>query len=202
MEYRIYRSHSCQNSGELFSIDCYPWGKQYTPKTTGSLILIENEGFLLRMTCQESHPTTQYHQNSDPVHKDSCMEAFLNFYPESNKGYINFEINANGAIKCSIGPQRNSSEHPRFYFEQEGISTPKPKVTIRETEWELSLWIPLSFIKTAYGRDDFHPGQVLLGNFHKCGEETPIPHFGTLFPVSSDSPDFHRPQDFGKLIIV
>ena len=48
MEYRIYRSHSCQNSGELFSIDCYPWGKQYTPKTTGSLILIENEEMCIR----------------------------------------------------------------------------------------------------------------------------------------------------------
>ncbi|HJB26686.1 MAG TPA: carbohydrate-binding family 9-like protein [Firmicutes bacterium] len=201
MPYLIKQCHTSKEKGECFSIRCYPWGKEYTPETTGSFLLLEGQGFLLQMQCLENHPTAHYYKNSDPVHKDSCMEAFIDFFPQSGKGYINFEINANGAMKCSIGTQRNSPEHPRYYFEKEGISVPRPRVCIEDDRWELSLLIPLSFLKTAYGRDDFAPGQVLRGNFHKCGEETPIPHFGTLFPVSSPSPDFHRPEDFGELII-
>lgn len=201
MEYPIMRCQTPEGEGKPFSIESYPWGKEYCPKTTGSLILVEGTGFLLQMQCEESNPTARYRLDSDPVHKDSCMEAFVDFFPELPKGYINFEINALGAMKCSIGTQRNSPEHPRLYFEREGIQVPRPIVYLSENSWEIILLIPLSFLKTAYGRDDFVPGQILRGNFHKCGEETPVEHFGTLFPINSPFPDFHRPDCFGTLVI-
>ncbi len=201
MIYHICRCSNIQQQGELFSIQCYPWGKNYQPPTTGSLVFLPDQGFFLRMHCEESNPTAYYTKNSDPVHTDSCMEAFLNFFPENQKEYINFEINPNGAMKCSIGSERNSPQHPRLYFEKEGIPIPRPSVTKATDFWEISLFIPLSFIKTAYGRCDFRSGQILRGNFYKCGENTPIPHFGTFFPVLSPNPDFHRPNDFGELIL-
>ncbi len=201
MAYHIHRCNHESEQGELFSICCYPWGDEYQPRTTGSLVFLPGRGFFLKMRCEESNPTACYTKNSDPVHMDSCMEAFLDFFPESKKGYINFEINANGAMKCSIGPQRNSPQYPRFYFEREGIAVPHPSVAKGDGFWEISLLIPLSFLKTAYGRDDFYPGQILYGNFHKCGENTPVPHFGTLFPIQSPTPDFHRPEFFKELVL-
>ncbi len=42
-----------------------------------------------------------------PVYKDSCLEAFLNFAPEDlEKGYLNFEVNANSALLNGFGPGR------------------------------------------------------------------------------------------------
>lgn len=201
MKYSVCRCSTAEEAGEIFSIESYPWGKDYCPKTTGSLIFVEQMGFVLKMQCEEANPTARYHSDFDPVHKDSCMEAFLNFYPELPNGYINFEINALGAMKCSIGPQRNSPEHPRYYFGREGISVPRPAVCLQKSSWEIQLVIPLDFLKTAYGKNEFVPGQILRGNFQKCGEETPIVHFGSLFPIDSPSPDFHRPDCFGALII-
>ena len=38
------------------------------------------------------------------------------------------------------------------------------------------------------------------GNFYKCGDETEFPHYGMWSEAVSDTPDFHRPECFGRLI--
>ena len=43
-------------------------------------------------------------------------------------------------------------------------------------------------------------GGAMAGNFYKCGDETPHPHYLAWSALSSDHPDFHRRQDFGQLL--
>ena len=61
---------------------------------------------------------------------------------------------------------------------------------------------PLKLIETVYGNADYQTGRVIRANFYKCGDETPIPHFGMWSPVDNETPDFHRPEYFGKFILI
>ena len=53
-----------------------------------------------------------------------------------------------------------------------------------------------------YAEEDFC-GYELAGegacNFYKCGDLTEIPHYLAWAPLSCDTPDYHRRQDFGCL---
>ena len=44
-------------------------------------------------------------------------------------------------------------------------------------------------------------GVKLRGNFYKCGDLTRYEHYGMWNPVQSDTPDFHRPESFGELVL-
>ena len=63
--------------------------------------------------------------------------------------------------------------------------------------WEASWSIPLAFLR------QFCPEAAFAGewraNVYKCGDRTVRPHYLSWNPVASDTPDFHRPQDFGVL---
>ncbi|MDT3424944.1 hypothetical protein J2Z22_000457 [Paenibacillus forsythiae] len=39
------------------------------------------------------------------------------------------------------------------------------------------------------------------GNFYKCGDETPIPHYGCWSMVNSASPDYHLSRCFWELVL-
>ena len=37
-------------------------------------------------------------------------------------------------------------------------------------------------------------------NFYKCGDKTKTRHYLAWAPLSSEKPDYHRRQDFGRMI--
>ena len=43
--------------------------------------------------------------------------------------------------------------------------------------------------------------KAVRGNFYKCGDKTAHPHFVSWNPVGTPSPDFHRPEFFGELLL-
>ena len=67
------------------------------------------------MVCEEKDPLRTYTEDFDPVYRDSAMEAFFQFIPEQEV-YLNFEVNANGALLAAYGPSRVY----RSYFFQRG----------------------------------------------------------------------------------
>ena len=44
-------------------------------------------------------------------------------------------------------------------------------------------------------------GLRLRGNFYKCGDATVQPHYLAWNPVTSAVPAFHRPEDFGEIVL-
>ena len=174
---------------ERIDIMNYPWGSDYMPHTSAWLYRVEGEGFYLKMRCEENEPKA--------VYKDSCMEFFANFYPEDEKaGYMNFEMNSNGAILCEYG-------HPgdRFYLRDKGFDYPKPIVTKGEGYWEVELMIPDTLIQAVYGHDHMTTSGRIKGNFYKCGDETHTAHYGCWNPIENEYPAFHKPEFFGELIL-
>lgn len=173
----------------------YPWGSDYTPKTTAWLYRIADQGFCLKMRCEEHNPRAVYTEANEPVYKDSCMEFFANYYPElEGTGYINFEMNSNGAVLCEYGVPGD-----RFYLKDKGFDVPTPSVTKEAEYWEIELMIPDDLIKAVYGQDVIPT--TIKGNFYKCGDETHTPHYGSWSPINNPFPAFHKPEFFGELVM-
>ncbi len=176
-------------------ISNYKWTEGYTPEAYAQLICVEGKGFALKMTAMESDPTAIYTKYNDPVYKDSCLEFFVNFNTDNNK-YMNFEMNSNGAFLAAIRTDR-ANKTPI------NMLAPLPKLTATKNDnsWTVEVFFSNDFIGKLFGKFSFARGEVFKGNFYKCGDETPIPHFGMWSPVDNETPDFHRPEFFGTLKI-
>jgi len=141
----------------------------------------------------------------DPVYKDSCVEMFIDPFPEKRLGYINVETNAAGVALVAIGPDR-SRRTPMTQADLKGfeiVSSVKGPISgYHGAEfWTLAYRLPLSVFEKHYGAR-IRPGQAARANFYKCGDETETPHFGAWSPVRTPQPDFHRPEFFGRLVFL
>ena len=179
-------------------VDCFRWLEGYAPKTTAQLAWSEGVGFFLRMTCEEENPTAVYRRYNDPVYKDSCMEFFCDFLNDGR--YVNLEMNVNGTLLSCVGPDRH---HRTPITELSGGAIFITKGWQQKGFWEILAQIPCEMLCRILGTETlpFGHGYTFRGNFYKCGDETPVPHFGMWSPVETETPDFHRPEFFGTLVI-
>lgn len=140
-----------------------------------------------------------YTDNS-PVSDDSCVEFFV--APGCDNHYWNFEFNCIGAINASHRTERRNptrlthgqlAEIKRYascgdkpFREVEGLFT-----------WNLLVIIPLSAIGVHYEGAPIK----MKGNFYKCAAGSSQPHYLSWNPIKTPTPDFHRPEFFGDLIL-
>ncbi len=181
-------------------LEHYLWmDNGYRPEVTAALGWTP-ERLYVRFNVRESEPTVRYHKINEPVYKDSCVEFFLQPCPGSDPRYLNFELNAAGVLLLKLGSGRedrvflNAGEADIFKI-RAGAGIPGEGACC----WTLEFSIPWVWLKTLF--PDFRPerGTVFRGNLYKCGDETPLPHYGCWNLVTSPTPDFHRSCDFGLL---
>ena len=151
------------------------------------------ETLYVRLNAAECDIRAEYTKMPSPVWEDSCLEFF--FIPDGGKRYFNFEINPNGCLWVAFGPDRQHRENlcqpdAESFF---GIRTARTP-----DGWEASWSIPLAFLRQSCPDASF-TGEW-RANVYKCGDGTVHPHYLSWNPVTSETPDFHRPQDFGVMV--
>ena len=132
--------------------------------------------------------------------EDSCVEFF--FAPRENGPYFNLECTCTGKLYLCVGEGRHGREFlPETAFS--GISRRASLGTepfgLREgpCAWDVALDIPAS----TFGLQTF-AGLQARGNFYKCGDRLPVPHYLSWAPIDTPKPDFHRPEFFDKIVFV
>lgn len=177
---------------KLVSITASPWGGDYFPPAWAAAFYGERE-LSFHLWCEESSPLVRHTQPNSPVYLDSCLEVFFKPFPQ-NREYLNFEMNAAGALLLQIG-----SEGPgRRFLDPESFPGCYPRVQpFRKVScWGATLRIPFAFLESVCGQSKpVDPAQI-QGNFYKCGEEPP--HYLCWSPVESRVPDFHQPEFFSS----
>jgi len=182
----------------------YPWDAEgYTPRTEVRIGWTV-AGLFVRFSSSDDQLRTVYTAANDPVCRDSCVEFFLNPVPEKDSRYLNFETNAIGTLMLGLGSSRHDrvlipeSEHERF-----GVTASLAQASAEERTipWTVTYGIPLDFLQEIYGPITWTAGHTMLGNFYKCGDDTPAPHFGCWNRIEHPQPDFHRPEYFGRLVL-
>jgi hypothetical protein len=154
----------------------------------------------IKFYVEEEYLKAGYQKANDPVYKDSCVEMFIAF--ERGGGYYNFEFNCIGTCLLGYGSGRENrtllSESTIGQIEYFSNLYKGYDSATKKAGWELTVKIPVSVfckhvIKTLSGKS-------CLGNFYKCGDDLPVPHYLSWNPIQTPEPDFHRPEYFGKVL--
>ncbi len=179
------------NAVPVLAIDCINWTPDFGIRAKAQLCH-DGENLYVRMRAVETDVRAENTAPLSPVYEDSCLEFF--FMRAGGKNYFNFEINPNGRLCIQYGPSRNDRTYlvrsdDMAYFDIHAERT--------SDGWEARYRIPLAFLRTFDPAFEYRG--ALRANFYKCGDKTVHPHFLSWAPVHSETPDFHRPADFGTL---
>lgn len=131
------------------------------------------------------------------VWEDSCVELFLSF---DGVNYYNFEINCIGSVLGAYGKDRNN----RQFIDEKLLRLIKVKSSLGEVPFgEVS--IPANYdmrikIPAKVFVFDKNPNlKKTQGNIYKCADRSPTPHYMYLHEITTEKPDFHRPEHFTDL---
>ena len=163
------------------------------PVTAQAQVCHDGKRLFVRMEAAESSVRATLTGPLEQVCDDSCLEFF--FAPlRADTRYLNFECNPLGNLYLGFGAARNM--RVRQVVRDKGIFRIVPFSA--EGIWGGTMEIPGDFIRLYMPSFDF--SGTAAGNFYKCGDRTAVPHYLAWAPLSCDTPDFHRRQDFGTLI--
>ncbi len=156
------------------------------------------DSLLLSYVVCEQHVKATYRNTNDPVYKDSCVEFFLSF---DGRHYYNLEFNCAGTGLIGYGDADREKRRRLSNRTVETVRTVSHIHAARDQEmgvtWELLLNIPFSIFE-AHSISSFS-GMQCTGNFYKCGDELPVPHYVSWNRIDHPVPNFHLPQFFGAL---
>ncbi len=201
MEVQLIEKKELLESLEPFEIKNLLWGTEKIAKTYGYIGFVPEDGLYLKLVCLEKNPLRVYKEDQDPVYKDSAMEAFFQFAgddKEANDNYLNFEMNANGALLACYG--KNKTDRTPFAPDQ--IQKMKCSAEINEERWSVNLALPIEIVEQIYGRLDWKEGMTFSCNFYKICETKEYEHYASYRYVESEQPNFHLPEYFEKAVIV
>lgn len=181
---------------ERHEIGYVPWAEYpYSPKVSFSISHANDCIFLKYYVTEKNIKAANYTTNS-PVYEDTCVEFFISF---DDKAYYNLEFNCIGTCLVAFG----ATKLDRIVLPNFEIDKIKYQAVIKNKEndvdicWELALLIPTSIF--CHHQIDALVGTRTKGNFYKCGDKLPEPHFLAWSNIESLDPEFHLPGFFGAL---
>lgn len=159
-------------------------------------ICYDETGLYVRQQACEKKLRMQVTEPLGAVCEDSCMEFF--FSPNGDERYFNIECNPIGTLYFGFGAQRET----RMRLILKDAKALLSLETERYADgWEVRYHIPLSFIRLFYPDFTLTSGRRFTANCYKCGDKTDTPHYLAWNPLNTDTPDFHRPGDFGEMLL-
>ncbi|OOQ59784.1 carbohydrate-binding family 9-like protein [Mucilaginibacter pedocola] len=182
-------------------IENEPWAKGGVLSCSAAFAVSHfDEGIRLRFVVNEPHLNARKRPINSDVHNDNCVEFFIAFGDE--EGYYNIEFNCLGSIKAAYGKNRFGREfvpaellNPIVETMVLDLNNNVPKGGI---SWDISAVLPLSVF--CYSSLPTLSGTECAVNFTKCGDQLPVPHFLSWVKLDGDTPDFHQPQCFAKVV--
>ena len=159
-------------------------------------LLWNEEAFFVRLSAEENAVRAEERGPLGMPCEDSCLEFFFAPCPPDRR-YFNLEFNPNACLYLGIG----SSIDDLVRLLPDAPVDFRPEVHMTENGWEITYQVPFSFVRRFF--PDFQPrsGLHLRANFYKCGDLTVRPHYLSWNPITAVPVSFHRPDDFGEIIL-
>jgi hypothetical protein len=182
------------------SIRFQPWTTASLLNCTANFSIAHfNEGICIHYEVCEPFLKARRRTLNGDVHKDNCVEFFINF--NNDDLYYNFEFNCLGSVKGGYGNNRTNREQLPY----ELVKKIEDQISIEISnlheskfiQWSITIIIPIE----AFHHSKLQSLRGLNGtcNFTKCGDELPDPHYLSWVNIENDYPDFHKPSFFGKM---
>jgi len=173
-----------------------PWKEYAYIPAVEFAIACANDAVFIKYYVNERTIRAINNEINGAVWEDSCVEFFISFDDEAS--YYNFEFNCIGTPLVGYG----TGKHDRVLLPATLISQIKYQSIIdnhsgNDIHWELTVSIPKNLFY--FNEINTFKGQKCRGNFYKCGDKLPTPHFITWSGIRSAAPNFHLPEFFGKI---
>lgn len=179
----------------VYALTNQSWPEFKTSCKAEFSIFHTNDKIVLKFTIDNDYFKSIRRPVNGAVHKDNCVEFFISF---SGKDYYNIEFNCLGDGKIAYGPKRTKRTFlPQTTIEKIQVLT-RTAHTNKQFNWEMVLSIPLDVF--VFDPDCSLKGLQSSGNFYKCGDDLPQPHYLSWCGIESAVPNFHLPQFFGDII--
>ena len=183
-------------------VSCINWPESYPYKPEMTFAAAHTgDALLLHYRVEEQSVRAVARRDHEHIWEDSCAEFFC--MPADDGLYYNVECNCTGKLLLAVGKGRNDREPAPADVMQtidRYASLGSAPFDTREglTRWELALRLPLqAFFRHKLCTLD---GLRAKGNVYKCGDLLPVQHFVSLYPIRTNSPDFHRSEFFGQMV--
>lgn len=192
------------------TLECVNWPEQYPYKPEVKVqIKKDDDNLYIHYRVREQSVRAVAEADQGRVWEDSCVEFFCQPNPEDGI-YYNFECNCAGKLLLCAGDSRHDRErapkevtdsvwrYASLGYEPFEERFPNDECRMQNAElgieWEVKLRIP----KTAFFKHNIQSlSDIRLKyNVYKCGDLLSVPHFVSLFPITTEKPDFHRPEFF------
>ena len=190
-EYTIHRFTDWEHI-EPLAIDQRLWSPEVDIEAWAQ-IAWEDDALRVRLTAREAHIRAVHTSPTSAPCEDSCLEFFLS--PVEGDGrYMNIEFNPNACCYLGIG---GAGELVRLLPERDWL---KPQPFRTENGWGIEYRVPFELLRLFFPGFAPKPGDAMRANCFKCGDLTEVEHYFSWNPVTSDTPNFHRPCDFGRMV--
>lgn len=186
--------------GARFQVDQVNWPSEYpyAPFCAGRLARTE-DALIVDFRVSGLDLRARNTEDNGTQWEDSCVEAF--FENPDGSEYYNFEINPLGKVLAACGASRNDRVKRPGEEMQEILRTAQFEGPQEYDggiwNWRVTVVIPFRLL----GADPDNLPEKIRANFYKCGDLTAHPHFVSWSPIGTPTPDFHRPEFFGELIL-
>lgn len=190
------------NDIEKHPIDNVNWPEAYPYKPEVSMrIAHTGDRILVHYHVCEATVRAVAEQDNGRVWEDSCCEFFVSPEPSDNI-YYNLETNCAGRLLIGSGCERHNRQCADTAtlsgvsrWSSLGNSVFEEKEA--PAEWDMAIIIPASTF--FHHRIEDFSGVQMRANFYKCGDKLQTPHFLSWSPITTENPDFHRPEFFGLI---
>jgi hypothetical protein len=199
MEYRVARACGEPDWDGIADaeLNCVLWKKRPEGLRAWGQVCYDDKGLKVRLRAEEREILSRSGGLTDFVHIDSALEFFIS--PAAGDGrYFNFEFNPKGTIFLGFGYGRDTNI-------RQVIPDYKKRFEVKPFSfsggWGIEFTIPVSFIRIYFPNFALQEILSFKGNFYKCGDETPAPHYLSWSPIEFDHPEFHLTRFFGDFIL-
>lgn len=163
----------------------------------GFQIVHDNQRIFIHYSVEEEFVKAQYVHINEAVWEDSCVEFFVSF--DGKESYSNIEFNVLGTGLIGTGArvrEKRTRLQPEITTK---IQTATTVVNVDgKKKWNIILVIPTAVFVN--DKIENLAGITAHGNFYKCGDSLPVPHFLSWNKIDHPTPNFHLPDFFGEIV--
>lgn len=196
-------ANAIEDGGTRFSVESLNWPTQFPYRPLTVITAAHSNDYLyVEFLVRCNYLRAANYTDNSPVSEDSCVEVYI--APNANSdNYWTLEFNCIGTMNAAICSAAQK-EYTKLTTEQ--LQSIKRYASVgtrpfQELEgsfiWTVAIAIPLSLFNLKYTG---HPLEM-RGNFNKCASATSQPHYLSWAPISTETPNFHQPEFFGKIIL-
>jgi len=191
---------AAQSAGEFK----FPWWEKGEKEKTEVKMLWDDTFLYVSYKCDDKHIRAEHYDTNSTTYKDDCVEMFWDPNPEdSRRKYNMFEINCIGnLLSVYVGSGENIHQRvsrimvPHIAQSIQGTVNNDEDI---DTGWIIEMAVRFSDYPELSKRKKPIDGDMWKVGLNRCGGKT-NPQHSQWSPSQTPKHNFHRPEDFGKII--